>query len=66
MQGQVAIITGGCHEWEVTEYLEILDIRACNQTNRKMQYTMDKETMHSYIDIEDIHYRDVISLKSHY
>jgi quercetin dioxygenase-like cupin family protein len=56
----------GAHEWEVKEYLELLDIRACNETNRKIQYTVDKETKRSYIDLEDLHYRDAISFKSHY
>ncbi len=56
----------GAHEWEVKETLEILDIRATNETNRKIQYTVDKKTMRSYIDLEDLHYRDAISFKSHY
>jgi quercetin dioxygenase-like cupin family protein len=56
----------GAHEWEVKETLEILDIRACNETNRKIQYTVDKQTMRSYIDLEDLHYREAISFKSHY
>jgi mannose-6-phosphate isomerase-like protein (cupin superfamily) len=56
----------GAHEWEVKEYLELLDIRATNETNRKIQYTVDKKTKRSYIDLEDLHYRDAISFKSHY
>jgi uncharacterized cupin superfamily protein len=56
----------GAHEWEVKESLELLDIRATNETNRKIQYTVDKETKRSYIDIEDLAYRDAISFKSHY
>lgn len=31
-----------------------------------MQYTVDKTTMPSYIDLEDIHYRDAITFKSYY
>jgi mannose-6-phosphate isomerase-like protein (cupin superfamily) len=56
----------GAREWEVKEALERLDIRATNETNRKIQYTVDKETKRSYIDTEDLEYRDAISFKSHY
>jgi mannose-6-phosphate isomerase-like protein (cupin superfamily) len=56
----------GAHEWEVKESLELLDIRATNETNRKIQYTVDKKTKRSYIDIEDLAYREAISFKSHY
>jgi len=56
----------GAHEWEVKESLELLDIRATNETNRKIQYTVDKQTKRSYIDLEDLAYRDAISFKSHY
>ena len=56
----------GAHEWEVKESLELLDIRATNETNKKIQYTVDKKTKRSYIDLEDLAYRDAISFKSHY
>ena len=56
----------GAHEWEVKESLELLDIRATNETNRKIQYTVDKKTKRSYIDLEDLAYREAISFKSHY
>ena len=56
----------GAHEWEVKEYLELLDIRATNETNRKIQYTVDKKTRRSFIDLEDLKYRDALSFKSHY
>ena len=56
----------GAHEWEVKESLELLDIRATNETNRKIQYTVDKKTMRSYIDVQDLEYREAISFKSHY
>ena len=56
----------GAHEWEVKEALELIDIRACNETNRKSQYTVDKATKRSYIDLKDLKYRDAISFKSHY
>ena len=56
----------GAHEWEVKESLELLDIRATNESNRKIQYTVDKQTMRSYIEREDLAYREAISFKSHY
>ena len=56
----------GAHEWEVKESLELLDIRATTETNRKIQYTVDKKTKRSYIDLEDLAYREAISFKSHY
>ena len=56
----------GAHEWEVKEYLELIDIRATNETDRKIQYTVDKQTKRSYIDLADLAYREAISFKSHY
>ena len=56
----------GAHEWEVKESLELLDIRATNETDKKIQYTVDKKTMRSYIDVQDLEYREAISFKSHY
>jgi len=56
----------GAHEWEVKESLELLDIRATNETNRKIQYTVDKKTKRSFIDLKDLKYREAISFKSHY
>ena len=56
----------GAHEWEVKEALELIDIRATTETNRKIQFTVDKKTKRSYIDLEDLAYRDAISFKSHY
>ena len=56
----------GAHEWEVKESLELLDIRATNEDQPQDPYTVDKETKRSYIDLEDLAYRDAISFKSHY
>ena len=56
----------GAHEWEVKESPELPDTRATNETNRKIQYTVDKKTKRSYIDLEDLKYREAISFKSHY
>lgn len=56
----------GAHEWQVKEALELLDIRATTETNRKMQFTVDKKTMRSYIDLEELAKREGISFQSHY
>ena len=56
----------GAHEWEVKEGLELIDIRATTETNRKMQFTVDKATKRSYIDLEELGKREGISFKSHY
>ncbi len=56
----------GAHEWQVKEALELLDIRATTETSRKMQFTVDKKTMRSYIDLEELAKRDGINFESHY
>lgn len=56
----------GAHEWEVKESLELLDIRATNETHRKIQFTVDRKTRRSYVDLEDLRYREAISFRSHY
>ena len=56
----------GAHEWEVGETLELLDIRATNETNKKMQFTIDKESLRSYIDIGELERREGIRFPSHY
>ena len=56
----------GAHEWEVGETLELLDIRATNETHRKMQFTVDRATLRSYIDLDELEKRDGIAFPSHY
>lgn len=56
----------GAHEWEVDESLELLDIRATNETVRKMQFTVDKETYRSYIDLDELMRREGLRFTSHY
>ena len=56
----------GAHEWQVKEALELLDIRATNVTRRKMQFTVDRETLRSYIDIDELARRDGLSFDSLY
>jgi mannose-6-phosphate isomerase-like protein (cupin superfamily) len=56
----------GAHEWEVKEGLSILAVRATTESNKKLQFTVDKETKRSYIDLDDLAKRDGLSFKSHY
>ncbi|HXF68029.1 MAG TPA: cupin domain-containing protein [Burkholderiales bacterium] len=56
----------GAHEWEVKEGLELLDIRATTESHRKMQFTVDRKTGRSYIELEELARREGVSFKSHY
>ena len=56
----------GAHEWEVKESLQLLAIRASTESNKKLQFTVDKQTKRSYIDLEELAKRDAISFSSHY
>jgi quercetin dioxygenase-like cupin family protein len=56
----------GAHEWEVKEGLTLLAIRGTTESNKKLQFTVDKETMRSYIDLDDLTKRDGVSFKSHF
>jgi len=56
----------GAHEWEARESLELLDIRATTDAHRKMQFTVDRATLRSYIDVDELAKREGISFPSHY
>jgi quercetin dioxygenase-like cupin family protein len=56
----------GAHEWEVREALQILAVRATTESDKKMQFTIDKKTKRSYIDLDELAKRGGISFKSHY
>jgi quercetin dioxygenase-like cupin family protein len=56
----------GAHEWEVKEGLQLLAVRATTESNRKMQFTVDKKTKRSYIDLDELVRRGGASFKSHY
>jgi mannose-6-phosphate isomerase-like protein (cupin superfamily) len=56
----------GAHEWEVKEGLTLLAVRATTESDRKMQFTVDKTTKRSYIDLDELAKRGGISFKSHY
>ncbi|MEI8034807.1 MAG: cupin domain-containing protein [Betaproteobacteria bacterium] len=56
----------GSHEWEVKESLQLLAIRGTTESNKKLQFSVDKATKRSYIDLEELAKRDAISFSSHY
>jgi mannose-6-phosphate isomerase-like protein (cupin superfamily) len=56
----------GAHEWEVKDKMQLLSIRASTESDKKLQFTVDKKTKRSYIELADLVKRDAISFKSHY
>ena len=56
----------GAHEWEVKESLQLLAVRATTEVDRKMQFTVDKKTKRSFIELEELAKRGGLSFRSHY
>lgn len=57
----------GSHEWQVgTDGLQLLSIRATTDGHRRMQFTVDRETKRSYIELDELAVMDGVSFKSHY
>lgn len=57
----------GSHEWQVgKEGLQLLSIRAALEGHKRMQFTVDRETRRSYIELEELAVMDGVSFKSHY
>lgn len=56
----------GSHEWQVKDGLQLLSIRATTDGHRRMQFTVDRETKRSYIDMPELTRMDAISFASHY
>jgi len=56
----------GAHEWEVIETMQLLSVRASTDSARKLQFTVDKESKRSYIDLNELIRRGGVSFKSHY
>jgi uncharacterized cupin superfamily protein len=56
----------GAHEWEVREGLQILAFRATTESVKKLQFTVDKDTRRSYIELEELAKRGGVSFPSHY
>ena len=56
----------GSHEWQVKDGLELLSIRATTDGHRRMQFTVDRATGVSSIDMHEINRMDATSFESHY
>jgi mannose-6-phosphate isomerase-like protein (cupin superfamily) len=57
----------GSHEWQVKENgLQLLSIRATTDGHRRMQFTVDRETKRSYIELDELITMDGVSFRSHY
>jgi len=56
----------GAHEWQVKEGLQLLAVRATTESVRKLQFTVDKKTKRSYIELDELIRRGGMSFKSHY
>ena len=56
----------GAHEWEVKETATLLSIRASTESDKKLQFTVDKESRRSFVDLDDLVKREAVSFKSQY
>jgi len=57
----------GSHEWQVGKSgLELLSIRATLEGHKRMQFTVDRKTRRSYIELDELAKMDGISFRSHY
>ena len=43
-----------------------MSIRAVLDGNKRMQFTVDRDTKRSYIDLEELEVMDGVNFKSHY
>ena len=57
----------GSHEWEVgKDGLQLLSVRATRAGHRRMQFTVDRETKRSYIELHELEAMDALNFESHY
>ena len=57
----------GSHEWHIgKDGLELLSIRATIDGHRRMQFTVNRNTGESVIDMHELGRMDAISFESHY
>jgi hypothetical protein len=57
----------GSHEWQVGKNgLQLLSIRATLEGHKRMQFTVDRGTKRSYIELDELAKMDGVSFKSHY
>lgn len=56
----------GAHEWEAKGSLQLVAVRATTEPNRKLQFTVDKQTKRSFIEFDELARRGGVSFTSHY
>ena len=57
----------GSHEWTVgPQGLQLLSIRATREGHKRMQFTVDRETKRSYIELDELAKMDGVAFRSHY
>ena len=57
----------GSHEWQIgANGLQLLSIRATLEGHKRMQFTVDRETRRSYIELDELAKMDGVSFGSHY
>ena len=57
----------GSHEWEVgKDGLQLLSVRATRDGHRRMQFTVDRKTKRSYIELHELEAMDALDFESHY
>lgn len=57
----------GSHEWQVGPHgLQLLSIRATRDGHRRMQFTVDRDTKRSFIELDELAKMDGVSFGSHY
>ena len=57
----------GSHEWQVgPNGLQLLSIRATREGHKRMQFTVDRDTKRSFIELDELARMDGVSFGSHY
>jgi len=56
----------GSHEWELgKDGLQPLSIRATLKGHKRMQFTVDRKSQQSYIELDELGRTDAVSFESH-
>lgn len=56
----------GAHEWEVVEKMQLIAVRASTDMAKNLQFTVEKDTKRSYIDLDELIWRKGVSFDSLY
>jgi uncharacterized cupin superfamily protein len=57
----------GSHEWQVgKDGLQLLSVRATRDGHRRMQFTVDRKSKRSYIELHELEMMDATHFTSHY